>query len=222
LPPSPGPAVAATPVPPPATAPAEPAAEPAPALTRPPSLAAASSGAPRLPPAPAPALPRTAPPATRPAPAAEAPESDADASVLDAEPEQPAVDGVDAGRRLADSFSSGRSSPGYGSGARFKPRERSPRSLTLMERPAVATMRYVIDAQEAYQKKHGRYGNLKELAGAGMLLDVPVQQLAFLRKSYRFEMDLQEDGFRILAKPTVPGARPFVGDDTGIIRPGLE
>jgi len=87
----------------------------------------------------------------------------------------------------------------------------------------VATLRHVMTAQEAFFRKEGRYGTLPDLKSAGLLfLDVPFQARQFLRKSYRFELALEGDGFRVAALPSGGGVRPFVGDDSGFIRAGTE
>ena len=145
-----------------------------------------------------------------------------DEQFLDEEP--PAVDGTDAGRRLADAYRSG-STGGvpYGGGARFRERERSPRNLAPVERPAVAAMRHVMNAQEAYQRKSGRYGSFADLTKSQtLLLDVPVQDRSFMRKGYRFELTIESDGYKVMATPVAPGGRSFVGDDSGFIRAGLD
>jgi hypothetical protein len=145
-----------------------------------------------------------------------------DESFLDEEP--PAVDGSEAGRRLADAYRSGTTGGvPYGGGARFRERERSPRNLAPVERPAVAAMRHVMNAQEAYQRKAGHYGSFAELTKSQtLLLDVPVQDRSFMRKGYRFELTVERDGFKVVATPVAPGGRPFVGDDSGFIRAGLD
>jgi serine/threonine-protein kinase len=145
-----------------------------------------------------------------------------DEQFIDEEP--PAVDGAEAGQRLADAYSSNRSrSTPFGAGARFPQRERSPRNLAPVERPAVAAMRHVMNAQDVYQRKNGRYGSFSELTRSqSLLLDVPVQERAFMRKGYRFELSVETDGYKVLATPVTPGPRPFVGDDSGFIRAGIE
>jgi serine/threonine protein kinase len=142
-----------------------------------------------------------------------------DQAFLDEEP--PAVDGAEAGRRVADAYSgrSSSSSPSYG-GARLRARPRSPRDLAPMERPAVATLRWVMNAEEAYNRKGGRYGNLKELVQSQampMPRDVAVSANSFVRRGYRFELALTSDGYRVTATPMAPGVRPFVGDESGYI-----
>jgi serine/threonine protein kinase len=134
-------------------------------------------------------------------------------------PQEAAPDGTEAGRRLSESYrQGGSSSPNYG-GGRFRPRERQPSQLLPAERPAVAALRHAMNAQEGFHKRNGRYGTYDDLVRAQLLfLDVPVQVRAFLRKSYRFELTVESDGYRISAIPTVPGLRPFVGDDSGYIR----
>jgi hypothetical protein len=141
-----------------------------------------------------------------------------DYSFLDL-PQAEAPDGSEAGRRLAESYRQGSSgTPSY-SGGRFRQRERQPQQLLPVERPAVASLRHAMNAQEAFHKRNGRYGTYDELVRAQLLfLDVPVQVRAFLRKSYRFELTVEGDSYRISAIPTAPGPRPFVGDDSGYIR----
>jgi hypothetical protein len=84
-------------------------------------------------------------------------------------------------------------------------------------------LRHVMTAEEVYKKKTGRYGTLRDLAGARVLfVDVALQAREFQRKNYRFELTLEEDGFKVLATPAALGGRPFIGDDSGIIREGVE
>jgi len=175
---------------------------------------------PTAPPATAPAA--TAPRATRP-PATQAAEPEG-GSFLDELPAEQAPDGRDAGGRVAEGFRSGSApSSGFGASGRFQARERTPRNLRGLELPAVATMRHVIDAQESYNKRNSRYGNLAELKQAGTLfLDVPVQANGFVRRGYRFEVQSTGSGFTIAAVPLNPGFRPFTSDDSGNIRPGVD
>ena len=143
--------------------------------------------------------------------------------MLDEEPAE--GDGREAGEALADKFRSSqgsRTSGGFGASGRFQRRERSPRDLTLVERPAVATIRHIIDREEAFHRREGRYATLADLGRSGAFLDVPHQTLTFQRRGYRFELALERDGFRIVAEPTAPGPRSFVGDDSGFIRAGVE
>ena len=155
--------------------------------------------------------------AQRPAPPAQ------DFGFLD---QEPPMDGAEAGERLADAYRSQQGSTtsrGFGTNRRFRARERSPRQLMPAEMPAVATLRHLITFQEAFHRKQGRYGTLGELLQtAGLRLDVPVQANGFQRRGYRFELTPGEDGFQVTAIPAGPGPRPFIGDDSGIIRAGLE
>jgi hypothetical protein len=52
-------------------------------------------------------------------------------------------------------------------------------------------------------------------------LDVPVVGNMFERRNYRFRVQLEPDGFKVVAVPRT-GGRPFVGDDTGFVRVGLQ
>jgi serine/threonine protein kinase len=150
--------------------------------------------------------------------------AEASPSFLDQEPEEPRVDGTEAARRLAEGYRSdqGSRTSGPSGGGRWRARERSPRQLRPIEVPTVATLRHVINAEEAYNKKHGRYGTFTDMAGQTLFLDVPLQPETFQRKGYRFQLEASKDGFKVTALPLGPGPRPFIADDSGIIRPGLE
>jgi len=137
------------------------------------------------------------------------------------------LDGRAAGEGVAQKY---RTAPGYGSGGsstfgaggNLRRRERTPTQLAPGERPAVNTLRLIVNAEEAFHNKHRRYGTLAELATAQVLfLDVPPQGGVVLRPGYRITLELANDGFRALATP-LAGGRFFVGDDSGIIRPGTE
>jgi hypothetical protein len=137
--------------------------------------------------------------------------------------------GREAGDRASEAYKGrqqgwSRDNPGtYGTNRRFAQRERSPRDLGPGERPAVATLRHVMDREEVYKKATGRYGTLAEMARAsGFGLDVPFAPTSFQRKGYRFDLTLEEDGFKLTAVPAGPGPRSFRGDDSGYILAGLE
>jgi len=144
-------------------------------------------------------------------------------SFLDVEPEE-SVDGRAAGEDLASKYSSSQGTRGSsGSTVRFRPRDRSPRNLAPVERPAVATIRHIINAQEAYHRKRNRYGSLSEMSQAqALFLDVAFQPTSFRREGYNFELTVESDGFRVVGLPTSPNGRPFIGDDSGIIRAGTD
>jgi hypothetical protein len=110
----------------------------------------------------------------------------------------------------------------YG-GARYRVKPKVPQGLMPQERPAVATILHLISAEEAYHNKHERYGALPDLLAAQLaLLDVKPSGNAFQRKGYRFSVVIEEDGFRVIAQPLGRMGRPFVGDDTGFVRVGLQ
>jgi serine/threonine protein kinase len=160
---------------------------------------------------------------------AEPPARTADARYRYLDEEMAEGGGREAGDRAADAYRGRQqgwqrgSSGSFGTNRRFAQRERSPRDLGPGERPAVATLRHVMDREEVYKKATGRYGTLAEMARAsGFGLDVPYAPTSFQRKGFRFELTLEEDGFRITAVPAGPGPRSFVGDDSGYIRAGLE
>jgi hypothetical protein len=144
-----------------------------------------------------------------------------DFSFLD---QEQTVDGREAGERLAESFRNKQGpsgSGGFGASQRYARRERSPRQLSPRERPAVATLRHVMNAEEAFFKREGRYGKLNELASARLLfLDVRHSAEDFQRAGYRFRLTLTDDGFSVASTPVAPGLRPFLGDDSGFIRTG--
>jgi serine/threonine-protein kinase len=150
-----------------------------------------------------------------------------DYSYLDEEAE-PELDGEAGGRRVADAYSNkqgyGRNQGGYGTTGRLRARSKSPRDLVRPERPAVATIRYLINAEEFYNKKHGRYASLSELTAESMRLDVKASKNEFTRAGYVFLLSVKDGGksFEITASPQTPGLRPFIGDDSGFIRSGLE
>ena len=201
------------------TVPSPEAAPEFPASTLPAPLPAPTQAAASVAPAPAPTA-TPAPPPARPASRSQAaPEPSSQFAFLDEEPETP-TDGVEAGRRLAESYrSGGGTGTSYGSAARFNRRPLSPRGVTLRERPAVAVLRYLINAEEAFHQKNERYGSLEELRRAGtVVLDVPSSGGTFTRKGYRFELTTEDDGFRVVGMPLSPGSRPFVGDDSRYIR----
>ena len=162
---------------------------------------------------------RTAP--AEPAPRAESASSD----YVFLDEEVPETDGRDAGERLAGTYrqGGGTSTGGtFGASGRFKARERSPRVLAPAERPAVATIRHLIDRMEAFHRREGRYAGLGDLRAAGLALDVPVSGNTFQRRGFRFEVTVESDGFRITATPLSPSGRSFVGDDSGYIRAGVD
>jgi protein kinase-like protein len=203
-----------------AAAPTEAPATPAPPTTAPVAPREAATPPPSLQPAPArradagtpaPQLP------ARPTAAAEPPPAPAYAH-LD---EEPAIDGTEAGRRVADRFRGGSSSGGFGASGRMRARARVPPDLTPPERPAVATLMHLMAAEEAYHRANGRYAALPQLVQSRMAqLDVPLLGNGFQRRNYRFQLVVEDDGFRVVALPGGPGGRPFVGDDSGIVRVG--
>ena len=131
-----------------------------------------------------------------------------------------APDGRAAGEALAQKYRSGGSGSSAGYPAtRFRQRPRLPPGVTMPERPAVATLLYLHSTQEAYHRKSGRYGNLRELADAGLfVLDVPFDAEGFRRAKYGFRVTAEADGYRVEAAPQGPVGRAFVVDDSGFVR----
>ena len=226
---APSPSAVPTPVPPPnnsLVATATPSTAPVTAPVTPPAVAAAATPVPTAPPTASTSgqQGQRLPPSTpRPAVVDNGGQEPGGRSFLDAEPED-GIDGRAAGEDLAGKYRSGQGSSGSsGSTSHFRPRDRSPRNLVPVERPAVATIRHIINAQEAYHRKRNRYGSLNEMAVAqSLFLDVPFQPTSFRRGGYNFDLTVEADGFRIVAMPTAPNGRPFIGDDSGIIRAGTE
>jgi serine/threonine protein kinase len=171
--------------------------------------------------------PRTPPPtqAARPPDVKENPPPSSSKGFLEQEPTE-GGDGTQAGEHLAQTYRSeqGRNAGGtFGSRGHFNRRPTSPLNQTPDERPAVAAMRHVMNAEEAFRKQHGRYGNLREMQGGhNLFLDVPVEPESFERKGYRFQLTLAADGFRILAQPKSVGPRAFRGGDDGYIVVGAD
>jgi serine/threonine protein kinase len=222
----------------------EPTAAP---VTAPPDATPTTLPAATVPPAPSLAPTTAAPPTTMAAPATTPPESRKAPSATttraarnepppDTVPpppandipqypaEEPPPDGHASGESVASKYRSGQGSAGtsYGTGGANRRRERTPTQLAPVERPAVNTLRLIVNAQEAFHSKNRRYGTLAELSSAQVLfLDVPPQGGVVMRPGYRIDLELGEDGFRALATP-LSGGRFFVGDDSGFIRPGTE
>jgi hypothetical protein len=129
-------------------------------------------------------------------------------------------DGRAAGEALAQKYRSGGSggSAGYPA-TRFRQRPRVPPAVAMPERPAVATLLYVHSAQEAYHRKSGRYGNLRDLADANLfVIDVPFDADGFRRARYGFRVAAEADGYRVEAVPQGPVGRAFIVDDSGFVR----
>jgi serine/threonine protein kinase len=179
-----------------------------------PATHVASSSAP-----PSTAARAVVPPPTQPAKsaAAQAEPPGGDFSHLDAFPGEEGGDGRAAGDALASKYrSDGQSS--YTTG-RFKARPNVPRGITIEERPAVATLLHLNSVEQAYHGRSGKWGTLKELHDAGLLvLDVPMDATGFKRARYAFRLTVESDGFRAEAVPQAPVGRPFVVDDTGKVR----
>lgn len=207
---------AAVPSAPPATAAAAP--EPTPP---PPSVAAAPTSLPQTLEA------RTAPTTLAPRSLArETPApAPAPASVLDDEPS--AGGGGDASQRLAQAFRGQDQEPSsyYGTRRRVVRQPLSPPNLSVPERPAVATIRHVMNAEETFKKQSGHYASLPDLKKDRVLfLDVPIQAETFDRRGYHFQLSVSGDSFKLVALPMNPGGggRAFHGDESGYIAAGVD
>ena len=159
--------------------------------------------------------PAAPPPAPDPPPSGGA-TGGGDYAYLDDVPSE-SPDGRAAGEALAQKYRSG-GGTGYPT-TRFRQRPRLPPGVTMPERPAVATLLYINSAQEAYHRKSGRYGNLRELADANLfVLDVPFEADGFRRAKYGFRVTAETDGYRVEAVPQGPVGRAFLVDDSGFVR----
>lgn len=79
---------------------------------------------------------------------------------------------------------------------------------------------HIHSAEEAYHRKTGRYGNLREMADAAVFgLDVPFRADGFQRTRYAFHVTTAADGYRVEATPLAPIGRAFVVDDSGFVQP---
>jgi len=136
-------------------------------------------------------------------------------SILDREP--PEADGRAAGERAAGTYreSRGGTDGSFGTNRRFAARSRFPRTNLPAERKAIFVLLNVISFEEAFQKMHGRYGTFKEVLPTGDALPLPN---AFQRHGYRFQLQADKGEFRVVATPMQMGLRPFVADDSGIVR----
>jgi hypothetical protein len=130
----------------------------------------------------------------------------------------PMPDGRELGDAAARAFR-GEGSSGSGiAGRRYNPRPRIPRDATPAEMPAVRTLAWILYAQTAFHKAHGRYGTLQELQQARLLtLDVSFREGAFERRGYGFLMKGGPQEFRVDATPLSGAGRPFYVDDNGFV-----
>jgi hypothetical protein len=211
---------------PPATVPADtqPPVASLPPTTAPPASLAEIQKPPETTPA---TVPATRPPKTtadsgvRPPPQTAPPGTEPPTQIEDTTP----LDGRQAGGRVAGTYDNrgpGATGSGFGASGNLRRRERTPSQIAPGERPAVNTLRLILNAQEAFHSKQGRYGTLAEMTSAQVLfLEAPAQGGVVMRPGYRVSLELANGGFRALATPT-SGGRFFVGDDSGIIRPGTE
>jgi serine/threonine protein kinase len=191
-------------------------ATPAPGSTSvaPPSAAGSRSGSRAAAGTTPPVAPR--PPSTPPPGSGAAAAPPGDYAYLDDVPAE-TTDGRAAGEALAKKYGSG-GSPGYTTG-QFARRPRVPRGANTAERPAIATLLYLHSVQEAYHRKSGRYGNFRELSGAGLLaLDVSFDADGFRRARYAFTVSAEKDAYRVEAMPQGPIGRALLVDDTGFVR----
>jgi serine/threonine protein kinase len=133
--------------------------------------------------------------------------------VLSVTPSKPPLETTN-GQHVADAYR-------HGAGATLgthggRPREREPRDTTPVEKPAVASLRRMIEAEAAFKGNVGHYGSVADLVRAN-LLNVIVRGNGFVGPNYRFELSLTKDGFSVTAAPHSGSGRHFAGDEAGFI-----
>ena len=83
----------------------------------------------------------------------------------------------------------------------------------------MVTLLYLNSVQGAFHRRNGRYGTLRELADAGLLvLDVAFDANGFKRKQYAFRVTVESDGYHAEAIPQAPVGRAFFVDDSGKVQ----
>jgi hypothetical protein len=82
----------------------------------------------------------------------------------------------------------------------------------------VRVLAWILSAQNAHQRRTGRYGTLDELVASG---DLPLSGQrtddGFVRRQYRFTVRVAGDTFRADAHPLSSRGRPFYVDDAGYV-----
>jgi serine/threonine protein kinase len=147
-----------------------------------------------------------------------------DMAFLDSDEPIETTDGRAAGEAVSRGYTSDRgqqSGRTFGATGRLQRRERNPRPSGPLELSAIKTLRFLMDNQEAFRKKSGHYGTFVELFGYAPF-DTAHSADAFQRRGYRYGLEVAGDAFKITAMPIQPGARPFRGDDSGVIQPGID
>lgn len=87
------------------------------------------------------------------------------------------------------------------------------------ERAAVETLGLFIGAQQDFRKRNGRYGSPGDLR-SGQSLDLAMSGgNSFIRRGYRFEVNVESNSYSITARPMSSGLRSFAADQSGDIRP---
>src|SRR5262249_29867876 len=130
------------------------------------------------------------------------------------------IDGRAAGDAAAGSYRQNQgtgSNSTFGTNRRLAARQRFPHTNQPAERQAIYVLLNVINFEETYQRKNGRYGTFKEVLPAGASMPAPN---AFQRHGYRFELQADKDSFQVTARPLPVnhGLQPFVADDSGYVR----
>jgi serine/threonine-protein kinase len=167
-----------------------------------------------VPPRPEPA---TRPDAAAPPPRAAEPrgaEADMEGAFLDQQP--PQLDGRAAGERVAGAYRSDQGSnagSGFGASGRLRARERFPSATTPPERRGVFVLLNLMHLEAVHHRRTGRYGTFAEATPLRLANPRTVQ-----RNGYRFDLTVEEDGYRIVATPLSMGLRGLVGDDSGFVR----
>ncbi len=132
----------------------------------------------------------------------------------------------EAGSRLADAYSSKQRGPwgrdsgaSSGGGARFRERARVPPDLSLPERAAAGVLTQINNAEKRFQRDKGRYGTLAELHEAGLIAQRAGPGVReFVQQNYSFSVNVEDDGYTVLATPRGGGLRGLQTADHGFIQ----
>jgi serine/threonine protein kinase len=135
-----------------------------------------------------------------------------DFTFLEQDADEPSGDS-DAGRRLSDTYRSGRGhGDDAGSSSRFRRRRLNPRPEHPGERPGIRVTRGLMIAEAQLKRRTGRYGSLSDLSAVVPQLHVLRGEKGFQHAGYRFDVLATSDSFTILATPLRSGMRAFSGD----------
>ncbi len=141
-------------------------------------------------------------------------EAESQAAFLDQPP--PQLDGRASGERVAGAYRSdqgGGASGGFGATGRLRARERFPSSATAPERRGVFVLLNLMHLESLHHRRTGRYGSFAEATPLRLANPRTLQ-----KNGYRFDLTVEDDGYRIVATPLAMGLRGLIGDDSGFVR----